>query len=84
MSICGQTAHRHLPAQRVQHAKHFFKPHGGFARFQFDDKANANSGGQGQLGLGQTQLVAGSADRLAQRLGGVNGCGHGCFLFGKL
>ena len=83
-AACGQTADEHLPTQRVQHAQHFFKSHGGFTGFQLDDKPNANPGGQGQLGLGQAQLVAGGADRLAQRVGGVNGCGQGCFLFGKL
>ncbi|OGB30190.1 MAG: hypothetical protein A3F78_04640 [Burkholderiales bacterium RIFCSPLOWO2_12_FULL_61_40] len=62
--VCGiggwQSAQLHLSTQGINDPQNIFQSQGGFARFKIDDEAHTNPRRQGQLGLRQPELLAGS------------------------
>lgn len=62
----GQTIQGHFAAQCVNDAQHLRQSYSGFARLQLHDKAHTDPGCQCQLRLRERQLLAGSANGIAQ------------------
>jgi hypothetical protein len=63
-----QSAQLELSTQGINDPQNILKSQGGLARFKIDDEAHANPCRQGQLGLCQPELLAGSPKCIAELL----------------
>ncbi len=71
--VCApKSGYPHLATQGVDDPQHLRKPYGGLTSLQINDEAHTHASGQGQIRLGELQVLAGGAECRAQGLGSID------------